>query len=290
MEVPIGLDQLCVFGMKPDAFVHLAASLDCRSVSLKADYDGRWNPYELPLWSMVEDRPLRRTVAHALADTGLTLELGEAVSIAPGRQMDFFVPQLDVFAELGARRLNLIGQATKDRSFDMAQIARLNELCEECGITVCIEFVANGWISSLAELDTALAEIGGQPVHVLIDPMHFFRFGQTIADLKGIDPARFAYFQMCDVPMRGPGGKYLDEAVHERLAPGDGELPLVDLLAELPDHMIISLELPQVTLARSGVSHKERLGAAIEQARHVIRQARAAREGQVPDRAARARL
>ena len=45
----------------------------------------------------------------------------------------------------------------------------------------------------------------------------------------------------------------------------------------LPDDLVLSLELPQVELAKSGVSHYDRLRPAIEAARALVARARSQR-------------
>ena len=44
------------------------------------------------------------------------------------------------------------------------------------------------------------------------------------------DPDHIGYAQLCDPTMQARGDNYADEAVFERMFPGEGELPLGDLL------------------------------------------------------------
>jgi len=52
--------------------------------------------------------------------------------------------------------------------------------------------------------------------------------------------------QLCDAPALRPATNeaIIQEARAMRLPPGHGELPLAELLAELPDDVVLSVEVP----------------------------------------------
>jgi sugar phosphate isomerase/epimerase len=56
----------------------------------------------------------------------------------------------------------------------------------------------------------------------------------------------------------------------ERLVPGEGDLPLRDILAALPADIVIEIEVPQRSLALAGVSPIERLRPCVEAARRLL--------------------
>ena len=60
---------------------------------------------------------------------------------------------------------------------------------------------------------------------------------------------------------------------NRRLAPGEGELPLADLLAALPGDRVIGLEIPMRSRAESGVSAYDRLLPCVHSARALLAQA-----------------
>ena len=274
--IAIGMEHLTVQDMPPGDFIDLASRLGCGSVSLQAVMNPQWNPFGFPFWSLVEDRALRRDVGRRMADSGIVLALGEGAYIAPDKDVGRYQPELDTFAELGARRVNLLGTGGGDRNRECDQAGQFAKMAAERGMQVCIEFAARGWIGSVADLVAMLDESGAVAITLLIDPMHFFRLGQDVASLADVAPDRFAYLQLCDVPRVGVG-RYFDEALYSRLPPGEGELPLEALVAALPDDLVLSLELPQVELAKSGVSHYDRLRPAIEAARALVARARSQR-------------
>ena len=83
----------------------------------------------------------------------------------------------------------------------------------------------------------------------------------TAGELAGLDPALLSYLQICDAPLsppRGlratdplPRGQHADagddavlEARARRLLPGEGELPLAEMLRALPSGLPVSVEAP----------------------------------------------
>lgn len=277
MERPIrlGVDHLTVFGMPPVQFVELAAAAGCDSVSLMTAQQDEIQPWGFPDWSLARDAGLRRDVAARLADLGIALELGECGVISPHQDVTALVPAIDAFCELGAARLN-IATYEPDPTREADQVCRFAELARERGMPFCFEFSARIRPRTLDE-QAALIERAGRPgAAILLDVMHFYRAGHVAADLARFDPALFPYLQLCDGPMRGEPN-YIAEALHDRMVPGEGEMPVAEMLAALPADIVVSMELPQVKLGRSGVSHLDRVTRAAQACRAVLAEVAAAR-------------
>jgi sugar phosphate isomerase/epimerase len=121
----------------------------------------------------------------------------------------------------------------------------------------------------------ALIDSGKYPNHkLLIDTLHLARAGETPADLAKIDRALIGAAQLCDGPLAYPGfDNYLYEALYERGNPGEGELPLVELLRIFPPDIIVSPEVPLRALRESGVPIQECAKRAIEGTRKVAQMA-----------------
>ena len=58
--------------------------------------------------------------------------------------------------------------------------------------------------------------------------------------------------------------------MYERMAPGDGELPLREILAAVPPDVVVGLEVPMRTLAEAGVSAADRLRTCVAGARELM--------------------
>jgi sugar phosphate isomerase/epimerase len=91
-----------------------------------------------------------------------------------------------------------------------------------------------------------------------------------VADIAALDPDLIGYVQLCDAPSMSKFGSYMEEALHERLAPGDGELPLLEFLRVLPRQVIVSLEVPQRSLSEAGVGPLQRVGKCVDAARTLL--------------------
>jgi sugar phosphate isomerase/epimerase len=114
--------------------------------------------------------------------------------------------------------------------------------------------------------------VGRANFRLLIDTMHFFRFGGQVADVARIDPALIGYVQLCDAPLKSSFPSYMDEALHERLSPGDGELPLLEFLKLAPRDVVVSVEVPRRSLAEAGLGPYERVAPVVAAARSLLAQ------------------
>jgi len=90
----------------------------------------------------------------------------------------------------------------------------------------------------------AIDHVGSPNFSLLIDTMHVLRSGSLAADLAAIDPALIGYVQICDAPLEPVVANYAEESLFERMVPGEGELPLREILAVLPPGRVIGLEVP----------------------------------------------
>jgi sugar phosphate isomerase/epimerase len=101
--------------------------------------------------------------------------------------------------------------------------------------------------------------------------MHFFRSGSSASDIAALDADVIGYVQLCDVPLVSKYSSYMEEALYERMVPGTGELPLLELLAALPNDVVLGLEVPQRSLAEAGVGPHERVARCVEATRNLLR-------------------
>ncbi|MBB4859396.1 sugar phosphate isomerase/epimerase [Novosphingobium chloroacetimidivorans] len=264
----LGIDHISVFALPPVAFVELAAELGCDSISLGLG-SARYNPEGYPSFSIRDDLQLRRELRAALQANGVHLALGDSLPVMPGQDgLDEWRATLDMLGELGARRVGSVS-FEPDFARNVDQYGRLAELCRAYAIVPLIEFVP---IFAIADLPTALAvieQVGASDLGLIIDTMQCGRTGVAPTDLQAIAPDRIGYVQLCDVPL-ACAPDYMDEAMYERLAPGDGELPLRDYLAALPRHAPLSLEIPQRSRAQAGEGPRERLAHCVSRARSLL--------------------
>jgi sugar phosphate isomerase/epimerase len=266
----LGIESLSVFGMPPVDYVNLAADLGCAHISAMLAPFGI-NPHGYPKWSLKDDPALRRAMIAALRARGVTISLGEGFTFRPGIDASHRAADLDVMCELGVKRINTVTlDPDLSRSFD--QFGKLVEMAWSRGVETTLEF---GPALTIMDLPTALCAIRhvGQPsFRLTIDTMHFFRSGSSVADLAGLDPNLIGYVQLSDAPLKPQFDTYMQEAMTARMVPGTGELPLRDILAALPRHLVIGLEIPMLSQAQAGASPQQQLGACVAAARHLLTQ------------------
>ena len=238
-----GLEHLTLLGVSPPDLVSIAAQAGFTSVGLRISpaTDG-----ERP-WPVSPGSPMLAETVRRCADTGVTVLDVEAIRLGPRTAGTAgtadYAPVLAAAAELGARYVNAIcddpGLGRLSDAF-----AALVEAATPYGIRPVIEFMAYRSVRTLAEAVAIAARSGGGGI--LVDALHVQRCGVRLAELRAVDPGLFSYVQLCDAPLAAPTA--LADALHEaraaRLLPGEGELPLLDLVAALPDGIPVAVEAP----------------------------------------------
>lgn len=272
----LGIGFLCGFGLPPIEFVNLTADLGCRYMSavvrgaplVALDYP----PYSLA------DPKLRRDVLAAMDDRRVAISLGDGFLITPGGEAHAFAGDLDALAELGVPRINAVSlDPDLARSFD--QFAILTDLAARRGIQTVVEPVPGLTVGDLPTALRAVRHVARHEFGVLIDTMHLVRSGSGAADVAAVDDDRIGYAQLNDTTLRPRGDEhmehmgymgYMEEAMFERMVPGEGELPLRDILSALPPDVVIEIEVPRRSLALAGVSPIDRLRPCVAAARRLL--------------------
>ena len=264
----LALGMLSVFGLPPIEFVDLAAQLGCRHISA-AVRGMPLVPLGYPPFSLKDDAALRKDLLAAMNDRGVRISLGDGFLVLPGADVNALEPDLDAFAELGVPRINVVSlEPDLPRTFD--QFAALTELAAQRNIGTVVEPVPGLTVGDLATALAARHHVGRSEFRLLIDTMHLVRSGSGAAELAAIDADHIGYAQLNDTTLRPRIDNYMEEAMFERMVPGEGELPLHEILSALPDETVIEIEVPQRPLALAGVSPIERLRPCVEAARRLL--------------------
>jgi sugar phosphate isomerase/epimerase len=255
-ENGLGLEWLSEIGLPPPDLVTLAADAGCRYISTilkRVDY----NPFRYPVWSLLDDATLRREMKARMADRGVSISLGEGCLIESDHDVRDHQRALDIFAELGAKRINTVS-LDPDRNRTYEQIGRLAEMALDTGLQLTVEFVPMLTISTLDHAIDLVTGLRQSHVKILIDTMHFVRAGHSASEIANHDPNLFGYIQISDGPLTG-ADDYMEEAMNNRMIPGEGEMPLRDIIVALPADLVISMEVPLKRMADEGVSALERV-------------------------------
>ena len=264
----LALEFISALGMPPVQYVELAARLGVGKIGL-APSPIAANPHGYPAWDLRSNPVLLRETRAALGINGVVISLGEGFLIMPGMEIADAAATMDVMAELGAPMVNcIVMEQDRARAFD--QFAQYAQMAATRGMLAALEYMPMMWPIDIHEAAAFVADSGAANARVLIDAMHFYRGGSQAADLARVEPALIGYVQICDVPMPATNPDYGMEARDNRLAPGDGDLPLAELLAALPRDVTIGLELPMAARAEAGMGPEERLAPAIAEARALL--------------------
>lgn len=245
----LGMEMLTVLSMPPADYVRLAGQLGCATVSmglsgLSLDRYGISDAL-YPAWSLRDDPALRRETLAALRDTGVKVGLAEGFSATAAEDVSRFAGDLDLFAELGAERLNAIC-LEDDMAMAVDQLGKLADLAAARGMVFTIEFFPCEGINSFERTLQVIDGIGRDRAKVLLDTMHFFRTGGTLDKLASVGTDVVGYVQLADAPNTPPDEHYFRDAMFARALPGEGELPLRELIAALPADVAISVEVPRL--------------------------------------------
>lgn len=264
----LGIEFLSVFDLPPVQFVELAADLGCQHISTGLSQAG-FNPHGYPKAVLRDDPALRREMVAAMRDRGVSISLGEGLAIRPGVAARDLAADLELMCELGVKRINTIS-LDPDMGRTLDEFGKVAEMAAASGMETTTEFAPGLTLCDLPKALAAVRHVNRPDFRLLIDTMHLGRTGSTPADLAAIEPELIGYVQLADAPLKPRFATYMEEAMYERMAPGDGELPLLDYLAALPRDRVISLEIPLRSEAEAGVGPHERLGRCVAAARALL--------------------
>lgn len=264
----LAIEFISVLGLDPVRFVELAARLGVSRIGMALSPIVSL-PERFAAWNLREDAAMLADVRRALDDNGVSVSVGEGFLLMPGAAASSLEADLDRMALLGAPHANLC-LVEPDFARGAEQVAGLADLASARGMGVTLEYLPGLALGDLAAARRMVEAVGKANVSILVDAMHFFRTGSTVADLAALPPALVGYAQICDVPQVPVIESYADEARYARLSPGEGELPLADFVRALPAGVTMGLEIPQRDKVLAGMSLEDILAPAIASARGLL--------------------
>ena len=190
---------------------------------------GVW--FEPTVWGASHERDIRRR----LDDCGLVVLDVEAIIV--GVEVDPTDRLIDTAVALGAKFV-LFTSRTDDWAEVMSRFERACDRAAQAdpSLKVVYEFLPAFPIGSLDDAVRIVTESARPNAGVLVDNLHLRSCGRTPHDLLRFDPHLFPYLQIADAPLAVPDGPeaLLHEAREARRWPGDGELPIRELLLSVP--------------------------------------------------------
>lgn len=237
----LSLAALTVLDVSPPEQVRIAALTGYSHVGLRllpATPDD-------PNYDMLGDTATVRETLAALRDTGIRVSDVEIVRLTPDFSLDALQPFLETAARLEAQQVLVAGNDSDlRRSAD--NLARLAQAGETFGLTMNLEPMPWTQIRTLADAQTLINTSGQSNVGILVDAIHFWRAGESLASLAALAPHQLNYMQLCDAPAHIPDGTQglIYQARCARKVPGEGGLDLRGLMAALPATLPVSVEVP----------------------------------------------
>ncbi|PKP74306.1 MAG: sugar phosphate isomerase [Alphaproteobacteria bacterium HGW-Alphaproteobacteria-6] len=234
---PLGLGHFTFLALSPADLVRVARASGFDFVGLRFHPAGPAQLHWLP------DRAGLAELSRLMQGEGIGLYDIETVVIDAGLKPDSLIPAMDAAAALGGKRVNTCA----DRFAGLADsFARICALASARGLGVDIECMAWRGIDTPQACLDLIAQSGAANAGYLVDALHHVRCGGTSDAIAAMDPRRIVSAQLCDAPSATPEGTEarIAEARGKRMLPGQGALPLGDLVRALPDHAVLSVEIP----------------------------------------------
>ncbi len=261
----LSLHHLTVFDATPLELVSIAAETGCQGVCVFVHSPSPERKYPL-LEAAQKDEMARR-----MKQTGIAITNLEVFYVDENPPFEAMRRAMDLGAELGAKRA-VVHIHDIDRPRALGNFVKMCDLAGSCGLVVGLEFWAYAkGCDSLPKAVSFIADAGRPNAGIAIDCLHFTRTGSKPADLKPIKPEWFSYTQLCDGPLSKPREEWMDEARGNRIVPGEGEFPLVEIMSLLPPGIATDVEVPLHRLRDQGVSALERARFAVAGARRVLK-------------------
>lgn len=264
MTHKLSLAWLTVQGCPPLEHVRVAAAAGYDMAGLRLIA-----PHGLDLAHPIVGNPvLIREIRTLAEDLGVGFLDGEVFTLLPETDVSALTPVLDTAAELGMTIMQVTCE-DPDAARAAENLARLADHAAGHGIDMAIEFMRWRAVATIEDAAALAAASGRDNVGILLDALHLFRSGGTLA---GVAAARdkLLYLQLCDAAAERPADDagLIAEARGARMFPGDGALPLADLMRLLPGDMPISVETPHA--GDAGLDHAERAARGMAAARRFL--------------------
>jgi sugar phosphate isomerase/epimerase len=193
---------------------------------------------------MQQPELLRETLA-CMRDLGIVVFDLELIRIGPEFRATDHRPVFEVGQRLGARVVNVIGDDT-DPARLAASYSALCDAAAPFGLACDIEFMPWSAVPDVASAHRLVAVVQRPNAGVLVDALHFGRSKSTLADVAALPREWIRYGQICDGTLPGPSTRegLIHDARCERLLPGEGDIDLAGLFAQLPADVPVNIEVP----------------------------------------------
>lgn len=189
------------------------------------------------------DRRTLRSTVRTLSRSSLQVTDVSVVVLTRRLDLDRVRRMMEAGRELGAGSVVVMNrEPDAARAADV--LAAVADLAGELDMLVGLEFMPYSATPNMAAAVALVRAVGSARVGIVLDVLHLFRSGGGTSDVSR--PAvPLVLVQLCDAPRTPPSRAGLRaESLADRRHPGDGDLPLRDVVAALPSGVPMTLEAP----------------------------------------------
>jgi sugar phosphate isomerase/epimerase len=264
----LALSHGSLINVPPPQLVRAAADAGFRQVSLRvaAGLEALGKGEPSGPYKLLDDRALQRETRRALDATGTRVVEAEYVFLTPELEVGDYRGLIEVGAGLGARQVVVVFFGYDDEAEIVADFARLCDLASEYGLVAIIEFVAPTSVNNIELCGRIVTAAGKTNAGILVDSLHLFRTGGSVAQLAATKPELIANCQICDGLM-SLGATWQPDMPKNRMHLGDGDFPLRQLVAALSPDVPVAIETPSESFLNSPLSAGDKARFLMQRAR-----------------------
>lgn len=258
----LGLAHLTALELSPSALVAEAARAGFGSVGLRfvpATPGG-------PAYPTRVGTEAHRALKQILAGEDVRVADIEFIQLTPDIDVRAFSGVFEAAADLGAASVTVSGD-DHDAARLTAHFAELCDLARPFDLRVDLEFMRWRATGALPQALAIVRQANKPNGAILVDALHLSRSGGKADNLISIPAEWLRAAQICDAGADVPATEaaIIAEAREGRLPPGEGALPLGELLAALPADAFLSVEMPMPALQT-----RARIAAAFDATRRLL--------------------
>ncbi len=259
----LSLHHLTAMDVSAYELVSLAAQAGCQDVCLFTYMPERFRA-KYPLVEGSEVQHLAREMRR-LSVGCLSLEVFPLTVDTDFVEME---RSLEIGASLGARYAT-VHSHIEDQQQARDRLGTLGEISGDYAIGLAVEFNPFSRVTTLAQALHLIEPFENGRVGLVLDTLHAGRGG---AQSAAIDASQqyIDFVQISDAPAAIDQSERWKEAMLNRMVPGAGELPLIQMLSCLKSDLKISIEVPQNTVGSSSSDAKSRVLRAVDGARKTL--------------------
>jgi sugar phosphate isomerase/epimerase len=262
----LSLEHLTVAPANPAELIEIAAAVNCPLVYLDLRFtagDGSEGGYSGQPSMVAQTRRLA-------ASLGVEIRTSGTLLMRPDLKFDAVKRMIDDVAELGAKDVLSVGY-DPDAERGGENFARVCEAALERGMGVLLKPVSFRAVSTLKQGEEMLRRFGNERSGLVVDILHLYRTGGSVADIGKIEPRFLRYGQICDGPLKFDLDpvKRNEESRLQRAVPGEGEFAIAEFIRALPDGIPLGIDVPLADRAAQGMSPLDRARLCVEATRRI---------------------